>query len=143
MGETVGRVSWGSGGVHEGRVGETSEEKGISWEAGWPHSRPAPEVLSQQVLKAKAILVIWGGKSCETLMGAGFPGEESASVGRRTAQRAAGRRATREELGRSRSTFYLGFNAGVLAQRLHSHLGGAATSAKAEEGVWRWGGGEG
>lgn len=76
-------------------------------------------------------------------MGAGVSCGEDASVeSRRTAQRAAGRRATREELGRSKKAFILDLMQGSWLNVCDSHLGGAAT-AKAEEGVWRWGGGRG
>lgn len=53
-GETVGRVSWGSGGVHEGSGTETSEEKGISWEAGVnADSQACPRGVESAGLKGK------------------------------------------------------------------------------------------
>lgn len=52
-GETVGRVSWGSGGVHEGRDRD-AEEKGISWEAGVnADSQACPRGVESAGLKGK------------------------------------------------------------------------------------------
>lgn len=84
-GETVGRVSWGSGGIHEGSGTETSMEKRISWEADVnADSQACPRVVESAGLGDSAV----GGTVKHSLV-LGFPGEESASIeGRRTAQRA-------------------------------------------------------
>lgn len=53
-GETVGRVSWGSGGVHEGSGTETSEGRRISWEAGVnADSQARPRGVESAGLKGK------------------------------------------------------------------------------------------
>ena len=87
-GETVGRVSWGSGGIHEGSGTETAVEK-KNLLGSWCQCRfPG---LSQSFESAGLGDSAVGGAVKHSLV-LGFPGEESASVeGRSSAQRAAGR----------------------------------------------------